>query len=85
MGEDDAGRSLVDNLPALPKGWVWASLDQIGELNRAKSKHRSRDEARFYSGPYPFIQTGDIRESGGTIREHHQIRIGAERNMQAEN
>ena len=62
----------TDDLPNLPKGWIWASLDQIGELNRGKSKHRPRDDTRLYGGPYPFIQTGDIRKSGGTIREHTQ-------------
>jgi type I restriction enzyme S subunit len=62
----------TDDLPNLPKGWIWASLDQIGELNRGKSKHRPRGDTRLYGGPYPFIQTGDIRKSGGTIREHTQ-------------
>lgn len=62
----------TEDLPNLPEDWTWASLDQIGELNRGKSKHRPRDDARLYGGPYPFIQTGDIRKSGGTIREHSQ-------------
>ena len=56
----------------LPEGWTWATMPQLGELNRGKSKHRPRDDARLYDGPYPFIQTGDIRRSGGTIREHTQ-------------
>ncbi len=60
------------NLPPLPAGWTWATMPQLGELNRGKSKHRPRDDARLYGGPYPFIQTGDIRKSGGTIQEHHQ-------------
>ncbi len=60
------------HLPLLPRGWAWASLDQLGELNRGKSKHRPRDDERLYGGPYPFIQTGDIRKSDGTIREHRQ-------------
>lgn len=62
----------TENLPDLPPSWIWASLDQLGELNRGKSKHRPRNDARLYDGPYPFIQTGDIRKSGGTIREHTQ-------------
>lgn len=56
----------------LPEGWTWATMPQLGELNRGKSKHRPRDDTRLYDGPYPFIQTGDIRRSGGTIREHTQ-------------
>lgn len=60
------------NLPTLPEGWTWATMPQLGELNRGKSKHRPRDEARLYGGPHPFVQTGDIRRSKGTIREHTQ-------------
>ena len=59
-------------LPPLPEGWTWATMPQLGELNRGKSKHRPRDDSRLYDGPYPFIQTGDIRRSRGTIREHTQ-------------
>ena len=59
-------------LGPLPEGWTWATMPQLGELNRGKSKHRPRDDPRLYGGPYPFIQTGDIRKSGGTIREHTQ-------------
>ncbi len=62
----------TEGLPNLTEGWIWASLDQIGELNRGKSRHRPRDDVRLYGGPYPFIQTGDIRKSGGTIHEHTQ-------------
>lgn len=62
----------IDDLPKLPEGWIGASLDQIGELNRGKSKHRPRGDTKLYGGPYPFIQTGDIRKSNGTIREHTQ-------------
>jgi type I restriction enzyme, S subunit len=47
-------------------------MPQLGELNRGKSTHRPRDDARLYGGRYPFIQTGDIRRSGGTITEFTQ-------------
>lgn len=60
------------NLPELPEGWVWATLPQLGELNRGKSKHRPRDDKKLYGGPYPFIQTGDVRKSEGTITEFSQ-------------
>ena len=60
------------DLPALPEGWVWSTMPQLGELNRGKSKHRPRDDPRLYGGPYPFIQTGDVRRSEGSITEHGQ-------------
>jgi len=59
-------------LPNLPEGWTWATMPQLGDLNRGRSKHRPRDDARLYGGAFPFIQTGDIRKSRGTIREHTQ-------------
>jgi type I restriction enzyme S subunit len=59
-------------LPNLPKGWFWVSLPALGELNRGKSKHRPRNDERLFGGPYPFIQTGDVKHSGGLIRRHSQ-------------
>jgi type I restriction enzyme S subunit len=59
-------------LPPLPEGWTWAALPQLGELNRGKSKHRPRDDPKLYGGPYPFIQTGDVRRSNGVIRNFSQ-------------
>jgi type I restriction enzyme S subunit len=59
-------------LPPLPDGWAWATMPQLGELNRGKSKHRPRDDAALYGGPYPFIQTGDVRRSDGSITAHGQ-------------
>ena len=62
----------ITDLPELPEGWVWATLPQLGELNRGKSKHRPRDDKKLYGGPYPFIQTGDVRKSEGTITDYSQ-------------
>ena len=59
-------------LPELPEGWVWATLPQLGELNRGKSKHRPRNDPRLLGGPYPFVQTGDIRHSHGLVTHHGQ-------------
>lgn len=56
----------------LPAGWALAALTELGELGRGKSKHRPRDDPRLYGGPYPFIQTGDVRRSAGLIREYTQ-------------
>jgi len=60
----------TSTLPALPEGWCWATLPQLGELNRGKSKHRPRNDPRLLGGPYPFIQTGDVRHSDGFISTH---------------
>ncbi|MBU3738971.1 MAG: restriction endonuclease subunit S [Rhodoferax sp.] len=63
---------VTDELPDLPEGWTWATMPQLGELNRGKSKHRPRDDRALYGGPYPFIQTGDVRRSDGSITEFTQ-------------
>ena len=68
----DPTSSVTANLPTIPEGWTWATMPQIGELNRGKSKHRPRDDAALYGGPYPFIQTGDVRRSAGSITEYSQ-------------
>ena len=62
----------TSDLPELPEGWVWATMPQLGELNRGKSKHRPRNDPRLLGGPYPFVQTGDIRHSEGLVTSHGQ-------------
>jgi type I restriction enzyme, S subunit len=56
----------------LPKGWEWTKLGDIGEVNRGRSRHRPRYAEHLYQGPYPFIQTGDIKASGGRITTYQQ-------------
>ncbi len=55
-----------------PDEWQWVRLPFLGELNRGKSRHRPRDAAHLYGGPYPFIQTGDVAQSNGEITTHKQ-------------
>lgn len=59
------------NLPELPEGWVWATLPQLGEFGRGKSKHRPRNDPKLYeNGKYPFLQTGTVRNSRGRIKSY---------------
>jgi type I restriction enzyme S subunit len=60
------------DLPPLPEGWAWTRLQDIGELARGKSKHRPRNDPRLMGGPYPFVQTSEVRQSGGTIINYQQ-------------
>lgn len=62
----------TSGLPTLPEGWGWATLPQLGDLARGKSKHRPRDDKRLFGGPYPFIQTGDVKNSNGSIKNFSQ-------------
>lgn len=60
------------DLPEIPDGWRWVKLPETGEMNRGKSRHRPRNAPFLFSGPYPFIQTGNIAQSGGRIISHKQ-------------
>jgi type I restriction enzyme S subunit len=56
----------------LPRGWRLTKLGDLGEVNRGRSRHRPRYAEHLYGGPYPFIQTGDIKSSGGRITKYQQ-------------
>ena len=62
----------ASGLAELPQGWAWATMPQLGELGRGKSRHRPRNDPKLLGGPYPFIQTGDIRLSDGLVTRHSQ-------------
>lgn len=50
-----------------PKGWDKLGLLDVGELARGKSKHRPRNDSKLFGDKYPFIQTGNVANSGGQI------------------
>ena len=51
----------------LPDGWTWLGLSQIGNIDRGRSRHRPRNDPRLFGGPYPFIQTGEVRAAKGFL------------------
>lgn len=52
--------------------WSARRLDQLGHVSRGRSRHRPRDAVHLYDGPYPFIQTGDVKHAGLYITEYQQ-------------
>jgi type I restriction enzyme S subunit len=62
----------VAELPVLPRGYIYTYLANLGDLARGKSKHRPRNDPQLLGGPYPFIQTGDVRAANRVIRNHIQ-------------
>ncbi len=52
--------------------WSLRHLDQLGHVSRGRSRHRPRDAAHLYGGPFPFIQTGDVKHAGLYITEYQQ-------------
>lgn len=55
------------------EGWVEKPLVKVSkDFGRGKSKHRPRNDPKLYGGQYPFIQTGDVRNSDHLITSYSQ-------------
>ncbi len=55
-------------------GWVYKRLSEVAvDFGRGKSKHRPRNDPKLFGGSYPFIQTGDVRQSDQFIRQANQF------------
>jgi type I restriction enzyme S subunit len=53
--------------------WTDKNLKDIAiEFGRGKSKHRPRNDKKLYGGNYPFVQTGDIRNSDHIVTNYSQ-------------
>ena len=50
--------------------WPVEKLGIVGDLERGISKHRPRNEPALLGGIYPLIQTGDVANSDGYVREY---------------
>lgn len=48
------------------------AIDELGKIDRGRSRHRPRDEKSLYGGKYPFIQTGDVKRSPFYINSYSQ-------------
>ena len=54
-------------LGLIPKQWEIRQLVDVASVERGQFTHRPRNDPKFYGGPYPFIQTGDIARSWGKV------------------
>lgn len=52
--------------------WTVCRIDDLGEINRGKSKHRPRNDAILFGGDYPFIQTADVKKAHLYITEYSE-------------
>lgn len=52
--------------------WTVCRIDDLGEINRGKSKHRPRNDSILFGGDYPFIQTGDVKKAYLYITEYSE-------------
>jgi type I restriction enzyme S subunit len=53
-----------------PKQWPLEPLHRLGKLDRGRSMHRPRNAPELFSGPYPFVQTGDITRAIGVLTSY---------------
>jgi type I restriction enzyme, S subunit len=54
-------------------GWEEKTLQEISvEFGRGKSKHRPRNDKKLFGGSFPFVQTGDVRNSDKFITAYSQ-------------
>lgn len=54
------------------KDWKDFKLNELGKVNRGKSKHRPRNEPSLFGGKYPFVQTGDVKAANFYITDYNQ-------------
>lgn len=52
--------------------WNIVKFEDLGKLERGRSKYRPRNDPKLFNGDYPFIQTGDVAKAGMYIIEHTQ-------------
>jgi type I restriction enzyme S subunit len=52
--------------------WEEKRLDEFGLVARGRSRHRPRDAAHLYDGPYPFVQTGDVKHADLYLTSYSQ-------------
>ena len=56
---------------ANPKGWPLNRLSELGSLDRGVSTNRPRNVPELLGGPYPLVQTGEVTNCEGYVREYH--------------
>jgi type I restriction enzyme S subunit len=54
------------------KGFPTATLGELTSVERGKFTPRPRNDPSYFGGDYPFIQTGDIANSGGVVTRYSQ-------------
>src|SRR5438093_1230658 len=56
--------------------WEEKRLDDLGLVARGRSRHRPRDAAHLYDGPYPFVKTGDVKHADQYLTSYPPTIIG---------
>jgi type I restriction enzyme S subunit len=56
----------------IPDDWELRTLGDIAHIERGKFTARPRNDPRYFGGNIPFIQTGDVSNSGGYVTTFSQ-------------
>lgn len=56
----------------LPEGWETTTLAELSRVERGRFSVRPRNDPRYYGGPYPFVQTGDVAKAGTYLHNYSQ-------------
>lgn len=62
--------SVLEEVFGNGNSWKREPLNKVAKVERGKSKHRPRNDARLFSGIYPFVQTGDVRSADKYIEKY---------------
>jgi type I restriction enzyme S subunit len=62
----------ASELPVLPKGWTWASLEQLAEIQGGIQKQPSRAPK---SNHYPFLRVANVSRGQLKLDEIHEIEL----------
>ena len=62
----------TSNLPDLPGGWVWATVDQLAEIKGGIQKQPKRAPA---ANPFPFLRVANVLRGRLNLNEVHRIEL----------
>lgn len=65
---------MSSELPDLPAGWCWSTLEQLGDWCSGGTPSRTRED--FYGGQLPWLKTGELTDSDIWIAEEHITQAG---------
>lgn len=52
--------------------WPTFKLNELGALQRGRSRHRPRNDPSLYGGDFPFIQTSDVKDASLYVTKYDQ-------------
>jgi len=72
LKSDFVANSNYKELYELPCSWSWNALGNVAKCSRGRFGARPRNDPKYFTGEYPFIQIREIPENGGIINKHRQ-------------